>query len=1234
MRSARTVETVDAGGLVQAPVAPWMMLLLGLVVVALVVAAAWWLVAKRRRRASAAAPRPEAPLASRLSRVWRPFYDAIPGRARHYPTVVVFGPAGAGKTHAIDCHVDWRGQANQFRGSAQHDPALQLYLGVDVVVHEVSDLLLRSVTARARRSLQRLWRHMGPSATVVVVVDARTLLTTPPTTLRELAQLVRGKIGLFPRRLRASVDVRVYLGHLDQIEGYEAFAATVGADHPALDLDRLGPRLEAVDSVVAVFDAHLAHALTTRSAHEFDRMVRFYATLLELLRGLRPLLATLQGRDEPHGDQFRTSGLYLGALVPRSHVGRPFRIDPEQIASSIGRHHRRGLRTAGAILAGGAALLGALGGWHLLQIGHAQQLVDEFVARLAFDRAADKEAEKGREGARAATTSTAHDLACERLPSDERAPCTPFEIDDAELTAASDVTRAIEAMNGWESLFFAPAYVERKRAIEEKFQEALRTSYLYPQLACSGRLQLLYVMALLYATPGNDLGRIVRKNSELWSGQLGLTEWIIEYYVSANTDLSRVRPDESMLGEVSQYNWTTYVRTLREKLNADAISVEEAECLRHTPLLRSPDEYQALAGVILAFRLDDLLRGRFRQELLDDSITLWSSKQHDTLAKLDEAIDTRLRLVAADTKGWGFSELIAALSVEPPAIDRDFELEVDGEQVTIRGSELVALFARSRASLVIDQVLDGIERRSRDIPAFFDESDQPPRDVVIHGFGGGPTRPIGGYYTRKAFERHVAPVLRFAARQLGAESELRKERRLTAADAERLEHAIAAATEAYASAYRRELLEYYASFELDPPSEMTLPFVVKAFARRSSWFVEFLEAVSTNASLELPAEVEHFRPMARALAGFAPMIDLLREENGALPGLLPYQALIEKLQPTLTGAAPAPQGLELRQRLSPLGAATLEALQIPGVDHAEQIEQWLTAAGLDAEWHAPFLAPVLEARALGLVNIEAEVRRAWQDEVRPLVRPVLRSYPFDPSARVDVDVDELEALVRAQGKERGAFWTAFDRLIAPATLRKGGELTMLAELSAPPGMLAMVHDLERTSRALWDADGNRVPLNVSMTPQALPREPHEDRFATLAYLRSGGAAVYGFNQRPEPQALELRWWNQGSSVVALELRRGTGSAEPQTHTIEEDAPFSFYRLLDRAADARTGDARRSVTESAIRAATRCVPGESRRTRATSLVWRVPVAEEARVTRSVRMVIKSDPWTPFAVRDCE
>ena len=1181
---------------------------------------AWGLIVWRRKRA-AALPRGNGPaIGTSLPSLWRRFYARIPARARHYPTVVVMGSAGVGKTHAIQCHVDWPGQASQFLPSVDEAGAIQLFLGPDVVVHEVSAPLLRDVSVAAKWGLRRLWRRMGPSATVVLVVDARTLLPTPPAVARELAQLVRGKVSLFPGSVQPSIEVRVYLSHLDQVEGFEEFASTVGPDHEGLDLSRLGVDPGEPERLVADFDGHLAYALTNRTGDEFDRMVRFYAKLRELLVGLRPLVTTLEGGDEPYATALAVRRLYLGSLVPRSHIGEAFAVDRGLIASSIAGHHHRGLRGAAIAAAGALLLLGSLAGWHVGRVREAEARLD------AFERFV-KETTTGRASAR--------DEAC---PSD----CAPVQVSEQEVTAARELATALRDMKRSNIVWLRHLYVERKLAIETRFERALREGYLNPLLRCSGPQRALYVVALIYASHDNELGRIITAHRTSWAKELRLSPWIIDEYISASdADTSDIVVGAPCIKK-SGREWPDYLKRLSAAIQRDAITVDEADRLLRVPPLRGPEEYEVLRQTQEALATDDFLVGTLRQELIDAPFDWWTPEQHAALTAIGRTVRDHVRVEVRGTQGWGLHDLVNELSLPPMEITTRSAITIDDETTVVEGPALAGLIMRSQARLLIDHVLDAMpDARLQDGRAFFGESIRLPAAGVIKGYGGGPTGQIDGFYTRDAFEHHVAPVLTFAGRELlpltlqhvdATPSAERLVLRLAVSDARKLDQAVLAASGAYGGEYRQELLEYYQSFTLDPASELTLPVVFRQFWQSSSWFTEFLHAVETNAALTLPANDPYFAPVGQSLAGFDPLAKLLAADSAVIPGLAPYQALLASLQPKLSGTG-LPRAPELRGRLSGPGALMLDALQGTTPDPTAQVREWLGQAGVDPEWHDPFLAPLEILRDIGTENIITEVSRAWQQEVRPVVRPLLARYPFMPLASTDAEPEDIEAIARTQGKGRGEFWLAFDRLIAPVTTRKAGELALLDELGALSGLLLLPRDLERMSRVLWDADGARIPLKVVLRPRTLPQEPEDGRAASMAYLRSGGGAVHAFNQRPERQALELQWWNQGTSVFALEMRPQVGGGAARTFTVEEDGAFSFYHLLDRGAASKGVQERGTLTGIAIHRATRCPPGVPGGTRGIAMAWRIPVGEKGEI-REVRMVLESDPWAAFAVRDCD
>lgn len=1179
---------------------PWLAVIIIaviLIVVLIAIAALVWAIVKwRRKRRAAAPPQVSGPsVGNQLRALWRPFYRRLPAQALHYPTVVVLGDAGVGKTHAISCHVDWRGQANQFLHSVDHGAAIQLYLGPDVVVHELSAPLLRDVGSEVKRALQSLWRHMGPSATVVLALDARTLLTTPPAALRELAQLVRGKISLFPQRCRNAVEVRVTLSHLDQIDGYDEFAAAIGIDYGALELSPNDPGQADAARLVATFDAHLANALTSRTGPEFDRMIRFYGVLPQLVAGLSPLLEALAAKNEPFARCYPASGLYLGSLVPRGQVGEPFSVARSQIAGSMKRQRRRGRRgsiTIAACLAGGVA---GLLGWHGQRVRAAADAVEQFEWAQDQDNG----------------------------------------VNAKETAAGNRVVSAIAAMQRSEILWFAWTFQRAKRQVDQRFEQAIRAAYLEPRLQSRSRVELLYVSALIYASRDNDLGRVISNNRSMWADELELSEWVIETYIDSST-----RPYNEPIAlpptiEQTGREWSDYLLELEAVVSDERIAVDEAATLRkNLPVLRTPRQYQVLDEIRRIMEADATLHDRLRP-LLSGSLDSWAATNHDQLESLQQTI-LALKIAPGETKGWGLPQLVTALK-RKPSVARPPAYTLEIGRNSFASEDLDAVIVRSQRHELIAAVIEQIDnQRPEGGRELFSAGARLPAAGIIKGYGGGPTRRIAGIYTKAAFDNQVAPVLRFAGEELA-------EFDLIADDRRQLAAVIRTAGNNYAAGYRQELLAYYESFEFDAGSEVALPFVIKPFAQPTSWFTEFLSAFAQNAALELPTEQDdkagYFAAMRRGLAEFAPIVALLAEDGGAIPGLEPYQALMAALQKqtsSAVGQSGDPEATDLKSRLSALGSLALGTATGVAEDYEELVAEWLFGAGLDPAWYRPFLAPVTAVHEYGLLDIRTKVATAWLYDVRPVVDPLLDKYPFDPSARDDANVEELEAIVRMSGKQPGEFWAVFDQLIRPAMLED--RYAMIPGVTAPGGMLAMAADLEHVAQSLWDDKGERVALEVVLTIQALPKPAFDGRVAAMTSIGSSGTSIYGFNQRPAPQTIALTWWARATSVVLLEMAQPeSGESEGEDkrrYHLVRSGNFSFYRLLDLARSRDLGSAKTSLSEAAIARATRCNRrGRRLDSAGVTIAWPVPMEVGGKDTRNVSVVLNSDPWAAFAVRRC-
>ncbi|HET9625223.1 MAG TPA: type VI secretion protein IcmF/TssM N-terminal domain-containing protein [Kofleriaceae bacterium] len=1093
------------------------------------------------------------------------------------------GDAGAGKSHLINTQVDWRGQANQFHPSSVDSPHLQLYLGSSVVVHELSAPLLRDTRRATRRALVRMWRRLGPSATVVVVVDARTLPTTPPDHLRELAELVRGKIGALPAHCRAALSVRVCLSHLDQIEGYTEIAPVIGAQHGPLDVRALGERLTdpravtaAARALVASLDGHLAHALTHQSSDSFARLVRFYAAFPAVLGQLAPLLRTLTGEspDHPH---FPPAGLYLSALAADHHVGEPFTIDHDLVAFSIAQQRRFYRRASLAIATAGLALVSALMGRHYSEVTAAQAAVAHYDAQVTLGRG----------------------------------PGEPEAIEVAHVLAS---------MYSGERLWLSHTFVTRKRQLEDTFADYLRKQYILPKLenlttkSIADRATILYVVALLYAAEDNGLEDLIRDHLPFWVAKTQLSLSLVSTYLDLKQD--QYAGSVEFAPSYAGADWQGYVFDHIKPLYEQAAPLTQAQLddvARTEPVLFDAREYEIRRHIV------ELMSARFElanqpsiKALLDSplSVSSWVESNIDALHGITTAV-ARTQLAVPSPRTLG--ELGAALErlLAAPATGREVyhvSRTQNGQTESFAFDAAVwnHKLAQSSAALMIANAHATLAHPDATLGFF-------PAAVTTSATGTegttqGPSLSLPPIYTAAAFAQQVAPALDFITTR-AASLDLPADTQALLADLFRTQ------IEDYAGRYVGALRAYYISFRFEPGSEDALPFTLTAMMQPSSWFLRFLTTVAVNAAPTL-GDGPYYQFMSDALQDFHALGELLAPAKGTIPGIAFYQQLITQLATSLEPAAPSAPSADagapgLASILAPSGMLMLNKLTGADKDKIAQIHGWLAGANIPGNQAAPFLAPVQAAYGFGLHDLDAAVAQAWSHEMSPVISPLLIRFPFRPGAPDDVAVADLEGVVRAQGKQPGAFWVSFARWLAPVMVQHNGKYQWLGEVTGPAGTLDEINGLARLSRALWDADGNPAALPIDITPQPLDASPVAGRIPTLAAILSGSAAVYAFNQRPHPSTLALAWWDQAASSVMVRLSR-PGSSDTVTYSVDESgSAFSFYRLLCRAHSPN-----RAIAKSCA-----AVRGP--------LVW--DVALGGSVTRPISFTLDTDPWALFHIR---
>ena len=519
---------------------------------------------------------------SRLVRVWRSFRSQLPSSVQKalpaYQVFVVLGAAGAGKTTSITRFIDWQGQASQFLPSATADPLIQIYLGRQVVVQEISAALLQSSTREANEALQALWQELlgGRPPIVVVTLSMAALREAPPDRLRQQAALLRGKIHLLSEVIAAPIVTRLCVTGMDRVPGYSALARFLRSTDLELSVD-LGSRgqHELADALRGCAD-HLPRALVTQPAGVFESIVALLHSGPELLAPLAQFVAELQ--EAPiTGVRPELSRLYFFSPPQPEQVGDPFtapkvgsRLLPRP--GGLGAAQRLGALVASASHSTATALLLAvlvLGALVLIR-GHGDQVRD----------------------AKAAAQELTSTIARARSTSGR-----PQE-SEAVRMAVQQAVQHLEDLTAAEARF-APRrllYRSDKAELRAGIAAALRRGYLLPLLEIAvrkrSREMILLALVAIYATKSNSLGQILRTQAEEFRRSLGLTDSVALQYLDVQDAplrevvLTTLPPldDGATVAQqralVSSEPWTDFLRQVSAAVQRPFLPVSELIGLR------------------------------------------------------------------------------------------------------------------------------------------------------------------------------------------------------------------------------------------------------------------------------------------------------------------------------------------------------------------------------------------------------------------------------------------------------------------------------------------------------------------------------------------------------------------------------------------------------------------------------------------------------------------------------
>ncbi len=1169
----------------------WPYYLAVLAVLVLLGVAILFVLRRRRKTGSDEQPADEAapqPLPrSSLRKIWKEFVGQIPPRLRRsimiYRPFVVMGDLGSGKSTLIDSYTDWRGQARQFYPSHTADPRLQNYIGSKVLVQEIPGALLNNTSKDAHEALIKLWKPIfrRREPTVILALNWQSLATGARENFRRQAQMMRGKINVLAKVCGRPVKVCLALTLMDQLEGFVEFAEFVQQSRlpPYIELGAANGAGRLADALVP-YEAQLSRALTTLPALKYLKVLTFFKDVQKVFAPLAAFVKILQQHDPlspaPHFERLclcHPDGGAAGFSNPFEYVLTAREV---RTHNPLLKHRRAAL----AIAAAGLAYLV----WGLAYEWHLFNRIDDTIDRM---EAAPP----------AAYTEELHQM---------------FPNFGATLTQTPALT-------------FLPNFFPRwDQDIRERLVTYIRKFFLQPKfekLASNDedREKMVYLLALIYATRDNDLGKLVLSRRADWVAHLGLPHDLITDYVT-----NRLQPDNHYLilptGSKTRLRPDASESPLPWRVFFTKVGIAGKQQVITPAYLRDLQDRADFFLKVTERAMRYQLTGRI-VDLLDKLTPVGGQitwiRQHDhswsqgDLKRFLEFIATG-DVTHESTDGMDLVEFIENLKVmtKQKVSDPgdDFHFTFKGEDYDFKAEDWSNLLNRSRITLFIRDYTQK-QRGADDIIFFGKDSGFP--DVVMNPTNNGQLFFVGkgrvdGRLTRDAFEQRVKPVL--------AEiPDLLKSLPVSDEEKGRLSSFILKQSMAYADRYVAAYRDYYSTFHIQARNLGELRFGVEQILSPTSPFQEFLVTVRDNTDLDLGKSV-YLSRFAEKLNTFAFIKRLMLEKDNAFPELDKYRAILQQMMAEVEGSQTyaasdsQDEAAELKSVLSPLGRISVDIFRNDGNSYESLTKAWLKNAGLETEWRKPFLEPVQMAFLIGRADVEPAIDKIWSHLRNYYITPMRKKFPFDDRNEVVITPEDVAAVALPQG----AFWKSFKAYLAPLCQEVAGHWT---ERSSSPGvfgsrqtfrlpanMLSQVNALSKLSGLLYDEKGAPKPLQIAVKPSPLPPQRKKGPAVVLSYLHCGQASVFAFNQQPVWQQLDIQWWKRLSSAVGIQSETVQDTLKTFKEVSVPEGHWSFFRLLQKAG----------------------------RSDENIFSWQMDMPGEKSAPVNIEFAVRSNPWTAFRV----
>jgi hypothetical protein len=1167
----KTLSTLaQSGASVASGWGAWVFWLLGAVLVLAAIGFGIWY--WRRRKQSKAEEVEEievvvadTTLGDDVAGAWTAFRRGLPSRVRpsleQFQPIVLMGTESSGKTEIVDRFSGVAQRRAEIGAPAQAlDGGLRLHLGSECLVMELSEDVCRArmdtVDAGLRKAFGDMLRQRTPIVLVTVSPDT---LKRPELELRELGSALRAKIELLAELRGEPLEVRLVLPELTGPSQSDLRALFLLARMPRVaQVLPLGQGEEpAIRAQLLALTDLLSASLIEHTPEDALAVVELLESIPRLSQALSSLASELLGEDDAVSG-VRSGGLYV---VPAAGAPNPLRI-PEELLKPQPHpllKHRLIAVSAGVAL---CAWLGA---------GYAHH---SGLWANAANAAASYKVERRDE---------------EHLRKTIR--------DYAKGDAGSIVGMFVPRYFTRGPRVASCAFVERIRQStlrDELIDEVCRSSNkISPELApkcthvagtvktAAAPEEILYLLALLYASHDNDLQTIVRQGREQWAA-FTLTVPIIDDYL----DLAGPNRDVELLEMLWAYNFEGshreelgHVMSFLEPLTKAATGLAHPNALLEKGLevreiLRDRGRFGHAAAVLESRAFDTKplgsyagLFGRHRERL---ELLAELSERRGDLEKVVDAVAG-----GVDPKaGEGLGDLPSLVKRLETVLGEKHDVstvafELGGASVKVQLGAVTKSLRDARLRAIVEAFTEQAEDDELALLGFH-EADRHAEVSLRARWPEGVTSlaTLPRAYTREGFEKAVKPNMIALDKLLRQMADLER----THAQVFRV---VGAAVSRYAADYEEAIDAVYGGFKLGPVGAVGLKRILRTLSGGGSPLHDFLGDVAHHTNLGIDKlEVELLDPLLAMEVKYAPVGKIADPEKPGGP-LVAYQDILRdavlRLEPG-AGSGVA-ETSTFATRLSPLGRLAFAAMTDPKTAPVEAARTWSQAQQLDDELARPFLSPLERLAAHAGEELGKSLLQFHRELLHNLEMELYSRFPFSPQAAEEVLPEELEQWLNpTRGRVARDVVHAVAPLVRKAVGYEGGlgwgaSNSCAADAACGPAVAPLVstlNDLQRVSSLLWSDDGKTQPVRVRIVPHPLRVANNAAAKPVALRLVVGEGHLDYFNQRPAETVLEIDWTKRQTAALSVDMatKDPVKSFEPPA-VVVSGTPWSFLRLLQK-----------------------------------------------------------------------